>query len=120
VQFVEAVLLPAGAPPPDIIVSNPPYIPAHDRASLPADVREFEPAAALFAGEDGLDVIRELIPAARRALAPGGWLVMEIGAGQAEAVSKMIRDRGLSLERIQPDLQRIPRIVVARQRPAAP
>ncbi len=116
IEFVETSLVPARLlPRPAIIVSNPPYVRERERASLAPDVREFEPAGALFAGEDGLDVIRQLIPAARAALVPGGWLLMEIGAGQARAVSDAVRGAGLELERIRPDLQGIPRVVVARQ-----
>ena len=66
VEFLQASLVPADLKP-DVIVSNPPYVPERDRASLSIDVRDFEPAGALFAGPDGLDVIRALVPAARRA-----------------------------------------------------
>ena len=100
----------------DVIVSNPPYVPARDRLALAPDVRDYEPATALFGGDDGLDVIRALLPAAARALAPGGWLVMEIGADQAERLSDLVgATGGLSLVRIAPDLAGIPRVVVARQ-----
>jgi release factor glutamine methyltransferase len=120
VGFLEASLVPERLlPRPTIIVSNPPYVPESDRPSLAADVRDFEPASALFAGPDGLDVIRQLVPAARKALVPGGWLVMEIGAGQAPAVSAAVTRAGLALERIIPDLQGIPRVVVAREPAAA-
>jgi release factor glutamine methyltransferase len=112
VEFVEASLLPAGLEV-DVVVSNPPYVPERDRASLAADVRDFEPAGALFAGPDGLDVIRALVPAAQKALKPGGWLVMEIGAGQADAVAALVEQAGLALARVAPDLQGIPRVVVA-------
>jgi release factor glutamine methyltransferase len=98
----------------DGIVANPPYVPERDRASLTPEVRDFEPAAALFAGPDGLDAIRTLVPAAARALTPGGWLVMEIGAGQADDVAALIAATpGLTLDRMVPDLQSIPRVVVA-------
>ena len=116
IEFVETSLVPARLlPRPTIIVSNPPYVRERDRASLAPDVRDFEPAGALFAGPDGLDVIRELIPAARASLVPGGWLLMEIGAGQAKAVSDAVRAAGLQLERVRLDLQGIPRVVIARQ-----
>ena len=64
----------------DLIVSNPPYVPEGDRATLQPEVRDYEPAEALFAGPDGLDVIRRLIPAAAQRLKPGGYLVFEIGS----------------------------------------
>ena len=113
VEFIESPLVPPGLPPLDLIVTNPPYVPERDRASLSPDVRDFEPALALFAGEDGLDVIRALLPEARAALKPGGALVMEIGAGQADAVGALLGEAGLRLIAVRPDLQGIPRIVVA-------
>jgi release factor glutamine methyltransferase len=115
VRFMLASLLPAGLPPLDMIVSNPPYVPQRHRASLPADVREFEPGVALFGGEDGLDLIRGVAQAARRSLKPGGWLVMEIGDGQGDAVSEVVVQSGLRLDRVEPDLQDISRVIVAQQ-----
>jgi release factor glutamine methyltransferase len=114
VEFVETSLLPTGVLA-DIVVSNPPYVPERDRASLAPDVRDFEPSGALFAGPDGLDVIRALVPAARQALKPGGRLLMEIGQGQADAVAALVAEAGFELEGIAPDLQGIPRIVIARR-----
>jgi release factor glutamine methyltransferase len=98
----------------DLIVSNPPYVPERERASLSADVKDFEPPAALFAGNDGLDLIRLLLPRAATALARAGMLLMEIGAGQAVAVPDLLASAGLELLDIRPDLQGISRIVVAR------
>jgi release factor glutamine methyltransferase len=117
VEFVESPLVPPGLPPLDLIVTNPPYVPVRDRESLSPDVRDFEPALALFSGEDGLDVIRALLPQARAALKPSGALVMEIGAGQADAVSGLIAGAGLQLVAVRPDLQGIPRVVVAVRSP---
>ena len=77
-----------------IIASNPPYVPLLDRDSLSVEVREHEPHAALFAGEDGLDIYRRLIPEARDHLLPGGWLVMEIGYGQRDAVEELLKTHG--------------------------
>jgi release factor glutamine methyltransferase len=98
----------------DLVVSNPPYVSERDRESLRADVRDFEPHTALFAGNDGLDLIRLLIPRAANALARGGMLLMEIGAGQAGAVPELLATAGLELVEIKPDLQGIPRTVIAR------
>ncbi len=112
-EFVASPLVPPGLPPLDLIVTNPPYVPDRDRESLSPDVRDFEPALALFAGEDGMDVIRALLPPARAALKPGGVLVMEIGAGQSDAVTALVAEAGLRLITIRPDLQGIPRIAVA-------
>jgi len=119
IDFLEASLVPAGFTNLDVIVSNPPYVPQRHRASLPADVRDFEPSVALFGGEEGQDIISELIAAARRTLRPGGWLIMEIGDGQAEAVTNAIQASGLRLEHVRPDLQDISRVIVARQPAAA-
>jgi release factor glutamine methyltransferase len=82
-RFLKGDLLsPASGEPFDIIVSNPPYVPAVDRDSLAVEVREHEPALALFAGDDGLEIYRRLIPAAFSALVSGGFLALEIGYGQ--------------------------------------
>ena len=99
----------------DLIVSNPPYVPERDRATLAPDVRDYEPAAALFAGEDGLDVIRALAPFAAARLRPGGTLLMEIGAGQADAVQEIFRASLLQPAELVRDLQGIPRVVRARR-----
>lgn len=100
----------------DLIVSNPPYVAETDRPSLPADVREFEPAAALFGGPDGLEVIRALLPASARALRPGGALIIEIGQGQAAAVERMLAPAGLVWIDTHGDLSGTPRVVIARTR----
>lgn len=113
VAFRTGHLLADTALPVDLIVSNPPYVPARDRDTLQPDVRLFEPATALFAGDEGLDLIRELVPAARRALAPGGALMMEIGDRQADAVCALLDAEGFSHVQRQPDLQGIPRIITA-------
>ncbi len=72
------------------IVCNPPYIKSSERDTLSADVRNYEPALALFAGDDGLDVIRRLVAEAPEYLAPNGKLIFEIGDTQAEAVRSMM------------------------------
>ena len=78
----------------DLIVSNPPYIPSADIAGLEPEVREHEPLGALDGGRDGLDVYRSLIPAALACLNPGGWLLVEVGIGQATAVSDIFKQNG--------------------------
>jgi release factor glutamine methyltransferase len=70
----------------DLIVSNPPYVAETDRDQLPDNVRNFEPAVALFAGGDGLDAFRRVASDASRYLKPGGLLLVEVGMGQADAV----------------------------------
>jgi release factor glutamine methyltransferase len=100
----------------EIVVSNPPYIPEGDRDSLSVEVREHEPSLALFAGEDGLDVYRRLIPEASAVLEPGGFLLMEIGYGQSEPVADLLAQAGFSGIDFVSDLQSIPRVACA-QRP---
>jgi release factor glutamine methyltransferase len=74
----------------DLIVSNPPYVALADAASLPREVRDHEPAAALFAGESGLDVYGPLIRQAEKLLAPGGLLVVELGCSAADHVGTLL------------------------------
>lgn len=78
----------------DLIVSNPPYIPTADLETLQPEVRDYEPWGALDGGPDGLDFYRTIIPAAREHLSPGGWLLFELGIGQAEAVGAMLTQSG--------------------------
>jgi release factor glutamine methyltransferase len=99
----------------EIIVSNPPYVPEADRATLSVEVREYEPALALFAGDDGLDVYRRLIPAAFDALVPGGFVALEVGYGQSEAVTELLARVGFEQIEFVPDLQGIPRVACARR-----
>jgi release factor glutamine methyltransferase len=102
--------------PVDLIVSNPPYVRECDRESLQPEVARFEPAGALFAGPDGLDVVRALVPAAAALLAPRGWLIFEFGNAQDDGVSAILAAvPALDLVAIRPDLQGIPRCVVAQR-----
>ena len=78
----------------DLIVSNPPYIPSAEIETLDREVRDYDPRSALDGGKDGLDIYRELIPAAVTYLHSGGWLLVEIGAGQAEDVAQLFRTAG--------------------------
>jgi len=119
VDFVQTSLVGGAEDRFDVVASNPPYVSLQDREDLEADVRDFEPSVALFGGADGLDVIRALAPAARRALVPEGSLVMELGAGQADRVRAILTSAGLAVVRFVPDLAGIPRVAVAR-RSAAP
>ncbi len=99
----------------DIIVSNPPYVPAADRDSLAVEVRDHEPSLALFAGNDGLDIYHRLIPQAFGTLAPGGFIALEIGYGQQAAVQLSLASTGFTNIEFTPDLQGIPRIAVAQR-----
>jgi release factor glutamine methyltransferase len=99
----------------EIVVSNPPYVPNGDRATLSVEVREYEPAVALFAGDDGLDVYRRLIPAVFGALISGGYLALEIGYGQSMAITELLANAGFEQIEFMPDLQGIPRVACARR-----
>jgi release factor glutamine methyltransferase len=115
ITFVRSDLLSAIAPDVrfDVIVSNPPYIPTSDRASLHPQVREHEPEAALFAGSDGMDIYRCLIPQAHAALRPGGLLALELGHGQRSRIAELLA--GWIGVRFLDDLQKIPRVALARR-----
>jgi release factor glutamine methyltransferase len=116
VRLVCADVLSGVAGPFDLITANPPYVAAADRAALPPEVRDHEPALALFGGADGLDVVRRVIGQAADRLSAGGMLVMEIGAGQDEPVAKLISAAPrLRMVHVRRDLQDIPRTVVAQR-----
>ena len=101
----------------DIIVSNPPYITAEEMADLQPEVCR-EPALALYGGLDGLDFYRRIAREAPDYLSPGGWLLLEIGSAQAEAVSALLAERFEALA-VYPDMQGLPRAVAARLRECA-
>jgi release factor glutamine methyltransferase len=96
----------------DLIVSNPPYVAAREAAALAPEVRDYEPHLALFAGRDGLDTFRRLLPAARQRLTPEGRLVIEVGHGQNDLVAALADSAGLRLEHTRQDLQGITRTMV--------
>ncbi len=101
----------------DLIVSNPPYIPTADIDRLDQEVRDYDPRAALDGGNDGLDIYRSLIPASVEYLNPGGWLLVEIGIGQADDVSQLFRDTGSFCEPvIALDPGHIERVVGAKRK----
>ena len=115
-QLVRADLLEGIEGPFDLIVANPPYVPTVDAPGLQPEVREYEPPAALFAGEDGLQIVRRLVVQAAAALARDGILVFEFGAGQDDAVRSIVRAvSSLTLLELKHDLQDIPRAAVAQK-----
>ena len=115
IEFLEGDLLsPLREQRYDIVASNPPYIPERDRASLSIEVRDHEPSSALFAGNDGLDIYRRLIPAAIANLNPGGFLVMEIGYDQQPLIAELLAESNYADLRFLPDYQGIPRVAIAR------
>ena len=98
----------------DLIVSNPPYVGSDEMVCLQPEAR-CEPAYALDGGIEGLDVIKRLVPAAHDRLVPGGWLVMEIGAGQGVAVEALGRTAQFETVALRTDYSRLPRALVARR-----
>lgn len=98
----------------EMIVSNPPYIPLTERKNLSKEVRQ-EPEKALFGGPDGLNFIRILITESRKILAAGGYLIFEIGYGQAERIISLLEKAGFKLEKVIKDLAGIDRVVVCQK-----
>ena len=118
VTFVAGDLLAPASGPLDVIVSNPPYVARRDAPGMLPDVRDHEPHVALFGGPDGLDLPRRLLHAAVAKLAPGGWLAMEFGYGQADTMAEAATTAGLQVIEILSDLQGIERTLIARQQHA--
>jgi release factor glutamine methyltransferase len=100
----------------DIIVSNPPYVQSGDYDTLQPEVRDFEPAMALFAGQHGTEIHCEIIAGAPVYLKLHGALIMEMGIGQAEFLTKMAQDTGAyGVPEIFKDLAGIERVIVAKK-----
>jgi release factor glutamine methyltransferase len=95
----------------DAVVSNPPYVPDGDRATLAPEILRHEPSCALFAGADGLDTIRPLIDQAA-ARPKVRLLALEVGAGQASPVGELMRAAGFHAVGVERDLTGIERVVV--------
>ena len=116
--FVQCDLMsdPRAAGPWNVIVSNPPYVREDEFEALPRDVRLHEPRTALVSGPTGVEVVERLVAAALAALAPGGWLLVEIGpAVVAAAEAAIARQPGLLPEATLKDMAGLPRIVQARR-----
>ena len=100
-----------------LIVANPPYVARSDYEGLQPEVRLYEPETALVGGDDGLDLVRALVSAAADGLVRGGRLLVEIGAGQADAVGRFVSEvEELNLSHVRDDLQGVPRVVVVDRR----
>ena len=112
-SFVECNIAAGVQGPFDLIVSNPPYIPRGDIAALAPEVRDYDPALALDGGADGLDGYRAIAAEARRLLAPGGNLIVELGVGQEPAVRALFTKAGLTVAAARDDLAGIPRALGA-------
>ena len=111
VELLEGDLLDPVEGPLDAVVSNPPYVADADRLTLPLEIARHEPSEALFAGADGLDVIRRLIPAA--AARGAALLALEVGAGQAATVAGLVREAFPEVGTAR-DLAGIERVVIGR------
>jgi release factor glutamine methyltransferase len=117
VQFLHGSLLADIPPPVDLIVANPPYVAERDKAGLSREVRDYEPAVALFGGADGWRHIRTLLRQIPHVLTRDGLVLMELGYGQSEEVgAEVAAVSELHLEAVLPDLQGIPRTAVIRRR----
>lgn len=100
----------------DVVVSNPPYVGLNEADKVQRSVFKFEPRMAVFAGENGLDVVRPLVEQAHPALKPGGYLAMEIGYSMRDAVLELLNPTMWDEPNVVPDLRGIPRVVVARKK----
>lgn len=96
----------------DVVVANPPYIPAADIAGLALEVRAHDPHLALDGGADGLDAYRTIAGRLPRLVRPGGFAALELGAGQAAAVQALTSREGLQRIVLRPDLAGIPRVLL--------
>lgn len=114
VELVETDLLAGVAGRFALVASNPPYIGEGEMAGLEPEVAEYEPRLATVAGPAGTEVLERLAAVAPEALEPGGWLVLECGAGQAEAVRGLLAAAGAAESFAEPDLAGIDRVVGGR------
>ena len=101
----------------DVVVSNPPYVAEAEWAALEPEVRDHEPRAALVPGPTGLEAYAQLVPAARRLLAGGGFLALELGWHSAGPVVDLVRAAGFVRTRVLPDLAGIARVLIAHRPP---
>lgn len=115
IRLIRTSLLDDVPGPFDLIVANPPYVPGSTREGLQPDVRDYEPGTAVFGhGPDGLDEVRHLLAQTPQKLTPGGWLLMEFGFGQGDAVRAAVNAvPGLRLVEVLRDLQGHERTLVA-------
>jgi release factor glutamine methyltransferase len=97
----------------NFVVSNPPYVGESEEDTVQMEVRKHEPRTAVFAGPNGTELIERLIPEARTALMPGGWLMMEVSGTVADRVEQLLRD--WAEVTALPDLQGIPRVIIAKK-----
>jgi len=98
----------------DLIISNPPYIPSAEIATLQPEVRDFDPRAALDGGADGLDFYRKLAMEAKPFLKPGGKIMLEFGDGQADAIRNIFETEKWIVEAVKEDYSHRQRILIAK------
>jgi release factor glutamine methyltransferase len=117
IGFVQSNLLECFAQTPclDFVFCNPPYVALDEYDNLPTEVKNHEPHEALFGGANGLDMYRRLVPEAAVRVVTGGYLLLEVGVGQASQVGQLIEQEGLSLQPVLNDLQGIPRCLIAQK-----
>jgi release factor glutamine methyltransferase len=101
----------------DLVISNPPYIGRKEANTLPAEVRDHEPASALYGGEEGYELYGLLIPEAARHLKPGGLLVLELGHDSLPAVRPLLESPQWTNVHVTNDLAGIPRVLSAERNP---
>ena len=119
IRFYEGDLLdalPEGSKPVHMIVSNPPYIGRCEIDTVEDTVKDFEPDAALFAGEQGTEIIERLIPQAEKMLLPGGYLILEASPTVMEQCESMVNQSALEFVEVINDYAGLKRILVAKQK----
>jgi release factor glutamine methyltransferase len=99
----------------DLVISNPPYIPSAEIATLQPEVRDFDPRAALDGGADGLDFYRRISADAKPFLKPAGKIMLEFGDGQADAIKRIFESEKWIVEAVQEDYSQRARILIARR-----
>ncbi len=103
----------------DLIVSNPPYIPSAEIATLDPEVRDFDPRLALDGGADGLDFYRRLANGAADFLKPRGKLMLEFGDGQADAIKRLFETEKWIVESVKEDYSQRARLLIIKSSPAS-
>jgi release factor glutamine methyltransferase len=119
ISFVQGDLLWQFRPGPwfDLIAANLPYVPRPEWEHLPREIRDYEPQEALLGGEEGLDLLEQLCREAHKYLQAGGWLALEVGAGQAERVMGFLDEsKAYDTLKAVKDYQDIARVVLARRK----
>ncbi len=113
IKFVLGDLFPRGEEPFGLICSNPPYIPTAEVLALASEVRDYEPLTALDGGEDGLRFFHRIAQGASAFLVAGGWLLLEMGQGQAPQVATILQEQGFQQIDLIPDLAGVKRVIKA-------